>query len=177
MQVKRRRILNLFIILLLAIAMLSACGKRAMRPQKAVAQFAELVERGELGDLSLSIYYPGAYTLTPYPWSVDDIVQALSGDEIVITGSSLEEHRNVFGRLNADAVVQVERESYMDARLYYVFRKGSRNILEVTMWGQNRSIFVNGLEIKENAVFYDIVIPFLPQEAVEELQEYASRTL
>ena len=175
MKSKRRRILRLFILLLLAVATLSACGRKNTRAQKAVAQFAELVERGELGDLSLSIYYPGAYTLTPYPWSTDDIMQALSGDEIVITDSRLEEYVDVFRQLNADAVVQAEQESYLDARLYYVFSKGSRIVLEVAMWGQNRSIFVNGLEIKENAVFYDIVIPFLPQEAAGELREYLLR--
>jgi len=163
----------LAIIILIVIAVLGSCEDNNMRPQKALSQFSKMVEQGKIGDLSLTIYYIGPYTLTPYPYSIDDIICLTFDDEIVVViGSSLEEHIDVFRKLNNDAIVQVEQASYLDARIYYVFSKGTRKIFDVAMWGIDNSIFVNGVEIKENDIFYDIIIPFLPKDAIEELQEY-----
>ena len=63
--------------------------------------------------------------------------------------------------------------SPLDARIYYVFemRNGAR-LLEVAMWGEwTESIYVNGYEIKENKVFYDVISPFLSEEEKADLEQ------
>ena len=43
----------------------------------------------------------------------------------------------------------------------------------VCMWGKDeKSAFLNGVEINTNEIFYDILIPFLPEDAVEDLELY-----
>ena len=176
MNLKKRIIvfilLLLAIIFLLVIAVLDSCQESDMRSRKAVSQFAKLVEQGEMDSLSLKIYFMSPYTLTPYPYSIDDIIRATSEDEIIIIGSSLKEHIDVLKQLNNDRLVKVEQESYIDARVYYVFYKGTRKIFDVAMWGKDNSIFVNGFEIKEDDIFYDIIIPFLPEGAIDRLRDY-----
>jgi len=49
--------------------------------------------------------------------------------------------------------------------------KGQK-IFDVVMWGFNNSnsIFINGYEMKENEIFYDAIIPFLPEDLVKNLE-------
>ena len=58
--------------------------------------------------------------------------------------------------------------------MYYVLEsKKNGKLLEVAMWGENDdTIFVNGTEVKENDIFYDVIIPFLPEEEAKELKDY-----
>jgi hypothetical protein len=70
--------------------------------------------------------------------------------------------------INNAPLIPMERPLYVDARLYYVFRttKNSK-IFEVIMWGNNGCIIVNGKEVYDNDVFYDIVVPFMPEDAAK----------
>jgi len=52
--------------------------------------------------------------------------------------------------------------------------KGQK-IFDVTLWsGVDNSIIFNGLEVKENDIFYEIIKPYLPKYAVKELEIYLS---
>ena len=56
--------------------------------------------------------------------------------------------------------------------MYYVLEsKKNGKLIDVAMWGDEDNIFVNGFEVKENNIFYDVVIPFLPENEVKELAE------
>ena len=65
-------------------------------------------------------------------------------------------------------LIPVWKKSYLNARIYYVFETGEQGkILDVAMWGDNANIFVNEIEIKENDIFYDVLITFLPEDLIE----------
>ena len=38
-------------------------------------------------------------------------------------------------------------------------------------WGTG-SVFVNGAEVKHNRVFYEVVLPFLPENAVDTIERF-----
>jgi len=57
--------------------------------------------------------------------------------------------------------------------LFETKKKGK--ILDVVMWSCDGGIVVNGVEVKDNNIFYDVIIPFLPEEAVKDLEKYMGR--
>jgi hypothetical protein len=67
----------------------------------------------------------------------------------------------------------VKQKSLINARFYYLFETDKHDtVLEVAMWGDNKSIFVNGLEVRKNDIFYDVIIPFLPESVLNEFEAY-----
>ena len=63
----------------------------------------------------------------------------------------------------------------MNARLYYVFEVGdSEKLLEVVVSPDsldkiNGRVVVNGVEVKDNPIFYELIMPFLTEDAHNEL--------
>jgi hypothetical protein len=43
-------------------------------------------------------------------------------------------------------------------------------LASISMWGDNYSIYVNGFEVKSNDIYYEIAIPFLPENIVKYLE-------
>lgn len=105
------------------------------------------------------------HILTNHPLSVDDLINFNSVKKIVINGSDLEEHIDLFKQISNDDLIPVKKKSYLNARLYYMLEsKKNGKLFDVAMWGGgNNSIFINGFEVKENDIFYDVVKPFLPK--------------
>ena len=65
-----------------------------------------------------------------------------------------------------------KKSSYLDARLYYVFEtKKKGKIFDVAIWGIGGGIFINGFEVKDADIFYDVVIPFLPEESARKWEQ------
>ncbi len=165
-------ILGLLILLLITIS--TSCGGGDMRAEQALKYFSKQIEQGNLRDLRLRVYYVPPYIFTLYPRSVDDLIR--SQDYIVIDGTRLEEHIDLLKQMSNAALIPVEHETRIDARIYYVFEtKKGKKILDVAMWGDDNSIYVNGLEVKENTIFYDVLMPFLPEDEAKELKEYVSQ--
>lgn len=178
MSAKKSIILGSLIWILLAVAILASCGGDYMRSAKSLLQFSELIEQGKLNDISLTIYFMNPFTSTRRPLSIDDLINFNSVNKIAINGNLLEEHINLFNKVSDAALISVEKVSYLNARIYYVFETEKKGkIFDVAMWGgyDDNSIFVNGLEVKENDIFYDLIMPFLPKDAVKELEEYLGR--
>ena len=78
--------------------------------------------------------------------------------------------------INANLIpLKVTDISSLHARIYYVFEtEKNGNIFDVAIWGgyDEYSIFVNGLEVKVDDVFYDVIMPFLPEAVAEELKTF-----
>ncbi len=74
-------------------------------------------------------------------------------------------------------MIPVKDKSDIDGRIYYKFESEKEGkILDVAMWGEEtNSIFVNGFEVEGNDMFYDVIMPFLPEDAVKDLKAYLSR--
>ena len=107
------------------------------------------------------------------PVSVEMLIEGWHDSIIIIHGSSLEEHIDLLIQLCNTTLIPTDNESYINARIYCAFEtKEEGNIFDVAMWGGHNSIFVNGLEVKWNAIYCDVILPFLPEEPAQELREY-----
>lgn len=137
---------------------------------------SEAIKNENVENISLTIYYMSPFILTRQPLSVNDLINSSKAQKIVIEGDSLKEHIALFEQIENDDLIPVKDKSYIDARLYYVLEsKKNGELLDVSMWGgENNRIFVNGVEIIENDIFYDVVKPFLSKDAIKELENYVA---
>ena len=195
MNTKKNIFLVFPILILLSVIILSNCGRDNMQSEKASLNFSEIIEYGNLNDFSLTIYYMSPFKLTRFPLSVDDLVYGITAvnepprekndknglyeQKFVINGRRLEEYVDLLIQLSNTQLIPAEKESYLNARIYYVFETEKEGkIFDVAMWGgENNSIFVNGLEVEGKDVFYDIIMPFLSEDAAEELNNWRNRGL
>ena len=165
MKAKKRVFVGLFVFLLLAGAFLIIYGGSYIRANKAINDFSKYIEKGNFNDLILTIYYVSPYIFTPFPLSVEDLIR-YSEDKIVIEGSQLEQYIDLLNQVKSVSLKPVIKKTYMDARIYYVFETEKKGkLFDVTMFGLNDdSIFINGIEVKWEDIFYDIIVPFLPED-------------
>jgi len=166
MNSRKHVVFVLLILLFLASALLTGCGGTDMSAEKALDKFAKIIESGKLDDLSLTIYYVSPTLLTNMPLPAD----ALKGgkNKIVIDGSRLEEHIDLLSQINGDILVPIESGYPLDARLYFIFNNKNRKIFDVVIKGtSDGSMYVNGLEIEQNDIFYYLILPFLPEDVPE----------
>lgn len=116
-------------------------------------------------DLRLKIYFIWPGTLTRFPWSAEHLMTMEDVNTVVVESEELAKHSALLGKLNASAITPVDNDSYIDARLYYVFeRDNGRPILEVIVNGPNEAYFVNGYEVEPTPLIYEIITPFLSDE-------------
>jgi hypothetical protein len=168
-NIKYRIILGLLIFL--SVIPLTGCGGGAMRAEAALKNFSKQIERGNLDNLRLRIYYMNPSFLTMIPVSVEDLINAEDGGwvkKIVVDGNSLEEHIGLLKQVGNITLIPVKDKSDIDARIYYIFETNKSNkIFDVAMWGDYNSVFVNGFEVEANDIFYDLIIPFLPEDGAK----------
>lgn len=173
MILQKRVILGLLMLLLLAtVVLISLCAIR-MHSKKSSVEISKFIKQDDLRDLSLTIYYMSPFILTRKPISDTDLAGGLYEYKVTIPGRILGEHIDLLNKMIETDLEPVTKGSHLNARIYYVFEtKKDDKIFSVSMWGENNSMFVNGHEVKENKAFYDIIMPFLPENAVQELQTY-----
>lgn len=143
-------------------------------PQKILFNIPAMIENEDINDISLTIYYLDLHALLFYPVSsVEDLIQR-SDEKVVISGSDLEEHVDLFRKMSNEGFIPVwKKSSDLDLRVYYVLEsKKNGKLFDVAMWGDGGSIFVNGIEVKENKIFYDVIIPFLPEDVARDLEAF-----
>jgi len=72
----------------------------------------------------------------------------------------------LFKRMGATTLIPVLKKSpYLDAHIYYVFEtEENGKLFDVAMWGIYGGVYVNGVEVNDNAIFYDAIMPFLPDD-------------
>lgn len=170
---KKNIFAGFLILLLIVSALLMGFNKQLEKPT------INLIERSaneNFDDISLTIYYTNPFDRSRHAWSAEFLMGIVEKRKIVITGGALEEHIDLFKRISSDDVIPVRKKTYLNARLYYVLEsKRNGKLFDVAMWGgNNNSIFVNGFEVKENDIFYDVVKPFLPEDAVKDLENYVA---
>jgi len=194
MSIRKKIIIKFFILLLLTSAILTSCGGKHMDSTKTFNQFLELIEQERLNDVTLTIYYKNPFAFTRQPLSFDDLVYGITAvnepsrekndinglyeHKIVVDSNRLEEHIDLLNQMSSTTLIPVEKESYLNTRIYYVFEtEKNGKVFDVAMWGgdDEYSIFVNGVEVKVNDIFYDVIMPFLPKEVAGELERFIGR--
>lgn len=168
-----KKILSALLFLFLLLFLISFIYNIYIR--KTSLNFSKLIENENINDISLTIYYLSPDALMLYPVSsVEDLIQCCDR-KIVINGSSLEGHIDLFKQISNDDLKMVMRKSSdLDLRIYYLLesRKNGK-LFDVAMWGEKGdSIFVNEFEVKENDIFYDVIIPFLSEDEVKGLENF-----
>lgn len=122
-------------------------------------------------DMTLSIYYMNPYILTDIPMNINSLKEVCT-HKIIIDGSSFKDHltslKTDYIYLNKTII-----NSYLNCRVYYVFESKTKGkLLDVAMWTSGGNMLVNGQEVKSSDIFYNIIMPFLPEEAARDLQKY-----
>ncbi|MFZ7131885.1 MAG: hypothetical protein ACOWWR_05965 [Eubacteriales bacterium] len=145
-----------------------------MRTEKPLTCLSQ-IEQDNIRDISLTIYYIGPYSFTNYPYDADDIIMSHQY-KTVIDGTRLKGHIDLLKQMGNADLIPVEPDDFIDIRIYYVFEtKKGENIFDVSMWGDDRNMYVNRIEVEENDIFYDVLLLFLPDDAAEELESYLSK--
>ena len=168
MSNKKRIVLGLLILLLLASdAVFIVYDWNYKRP---MSSFAKIIERGDLNDLCLTIYYVNPKILS-IPWDVKNLISGYQY-KVVVTGSELEEQIDLLYQLSKVKLIPVIFKGKMDARIYYLLESTEKGkIIDVAMWDFNGYIHINGVAVKnDDDIFYRVIIPFLPEDAAKQLE-------
>lgn len=170
MNIKKYVIVGIVLLLVITGIAFVSCEGSSMR-----FNFDEIIDSEYIGDISLTIYYVSPWIFS-MPWSIDDVIRASGEQKIVISGNDLEEHLDLFRQINNYVLVPVRRNSsHPDIRIYYVLEsRQNGRLLDVAMWGRDGNMVVNGIEVREAAIFYDVVIPFLPEDIAELLTGFST---
>ena len=152
-----------------------------MTPEDALDYFVQQVREGNLRDYRLRIYYMNPMVMRSFSRqvrSVNDLTRRGYEYRVIISGEGLFQpwawDNALLNQINADALIPVENESTLTARIYYVFETNrGRKIFDVAMFGDdNWSVFVNGIEFELDEIFYDIIRPHLPLTAVQQMDRF-----
>ena len=164
----RQKTFKFFAVLLLAVVILFSSRACDMIFKKTPVSFYELIEKGNICNLSLTIYYASPFLFTFASWSIDELMESSRANKVVVDGGSLKEHVALLTQLGDTELVPVESKSHIDARMYYIFEnKLQRKTFEVAMWGSGWNVYVNGIEVQSTKILFDVVMPFLPEEAAK----------
>ncbi len=175
--------LPFIILLLIEVACIcSGCAsisakKPSAEPGNPAAELSEYVRQGKVDELSLTIHYMNPHLLTRMPVSEEYLIERWYEIKVTVSGELLEKHIDLVDQVAKAAFTPVKQESYVNARLYYVFEsKDHRKIFSVCMWSGDSKSIVNGIEVQNNDILYDVVMPFLPDDAAEELKTFMDTT-
>jgi len=166
----RKTIVLIFTMLTLFTSAFFIINRRNNMNSKKIFQ---LSEQERLDGLSLTIYYLSPWNFTFRALDVDDLVDGWFDYHVVVNDKSLEEHIDLLKRLSDVKLIPVEQGAPLNARLYYVFKNEKGNeIFSVAMWGwdENANMFVNRNEVKGDKIFYEVIFPFLPEDAIQDIQ-------
>ena len=158
------------LLVLLSLIILTGCGGNDMRTEKSLTRLSQ-IEQDNIRDISLTIYYMDPNIFTLFPYDVDDVIGAHEY-KLVINGARLKGHIDLLKQMGNADLIPVEPDDFMDVRIYYVFEnKKGENIFDVAMWGDLTNLYVNGIEVEENDIFYDVLLLFLPDDAAERVKK------
>jgi len=155
-----------------------------MYPPGLAPTFFEIAGGENFNDITLTIYYMDFFTLNPAPVRLEQLTggwrdnkgQLIGGwydHRIVVPGENLAENRDLIKQIVNAELVQVENGLFVNARLYYVFEHVAYGeLFSFLAFGSGDTMFVNGLEVEYNSIFFEAVLPFLPDDAFETIERY-----
>ena len=137
-----------------------------MNPTRSLERFSRIIESEGAEDIVLTIYYFSPFVFT-MPVSVEGIMEAPEFS-IIVESNQLSEQIDLLKQLS-NAEILPTSGGYIDARIYYKFETSSgRKLFDVVMRSPFDSLFINGREYEMNEVFFEVVMPFLPETAANQ---------
>ena len=135
--------------------------------QDALMNYSRIVEGDMPEDIRLTIYYIPPDTLTRIPVTPEQLKTFTFPSVTVITvgAEELKPYWENMKKVNASNLHVVEEKTYVNARLYYVLEIGeSLQLLDVVVNSTiHGGVFVNGVEVENHPVIYEIISPFLSE--------------
>lgn len=135
--------------------------------------YQEVMEEGIPDDLKLTIYYVDPSMLTRIPILTLEDLMGYSPKIIQVDAAELAIHSELFASLNAACLKSVEKGANTDSqiigflRLVYVLERGNGDVLLEVMATNlvyDDTVLVNGFEVENDPIFYDLIDPFLTEE-------------
>ena len=134
--------------------------------------YQEVMEEGIPDDLKLTIYYVDPQVNTQMP--IRTVEELASFSSIIEVGAEeLAAHRELFASLNAAHLKPVDGKENTEnsiigfLRLVYVLERGNGDVLLEVMATNlvyDDTVLVNGFEVENNPIFYELIDPFLTDE-------------
>ena len=159
-------------ILITAIMALSGCVTEDMSAEVALEYLVRQIESNNLYRYRLTMYYFNLATIpSPPPRNLEDVKQSGFTTRITVGGEWLSVgwwDYELIDRLNTINLTPLGNRDETPPLpiLHYVFETTrGRKIFDVTMFSRDGGVFINGLEVEWNDVFYDIIRWHLPIDA------------
>jgi len=103
---KRIGLLLLLVVVLIAVIAFSRYRWSYMNPERAVRNFSNRIERGNIDNLTLTIYYRDIRSTFHFPQSVADFIgREMYEHKIVIDANGLKEHVELLRQIDADSLI------------------------------------------------------------------------
>ena len=140
---------------------------------------SDAIAFGMTGDLTLTIYFRDPFMSTWIPISVEMLMDFGYDYRITVNTGILMDHRNLLLQIaNADLVpIETESSPEINTRIYYFFEYDGNVIFSFTE--TYAGMLINGNEYQwdddKHEIFYDVIMPFLPVDALNLLKEHLGR--
>ncbi len=92
-----------------------------------------------------------------------------STERYEVDGTQLTEHIEALRELNSVGLNPVEKPSSIHAILCYAFFWEDKPILQVAFYGNNHSMFIEGIEVDYDERFTDFLRPFVSEDIINEV--------
>lgn len=129
-----------------------------------------------LEHVTLELHYTDPCILRRNTWGVGQLRRSQSCDaHVTADAQTVMEHKDLIVQmLDTPVTVLDGQKSCLDAYIYVALRDDTGKMLfDVAMWGwEDGAVFVNGVPCKEEDVFYDVVLAFLPPDTALEFEEH-----
>jgi len=147
-----------------------------MRIKDVSPQFFELIEHGDFDDITLTIYSMSRFDFTTtLPVSIYHLINWWDDYKtvVIVSGEDLVEYHGLLKQIINAELIPIDREPLVCIRLYYVFEHSEYGeLFTFAGFGARWDMFVNGIEVEHNHVFYELALPFLPENLAGEIERF-----
>lgn len=157
----RAKIIGLFLFI---IFLMIGCNVATNQLQSTMRPYYEVVNSTLSEDFTLKIWFVDPEILTRKPLTEDELKKFDGVKEIVVESQRMREYIGVLRALSAAKLTPVTEDIGINARIYYEFSTNNEKVLGVTINQVHNGVFVNGIAVKDSAIFYDVIIPFLSKD-------------
>ncbi|MBE7020875.1 MAG: hypothetical protein E7411_05555 [Ruminococcaceae bacterium] len=131
------------------------------------SQRVENIQKEDIKELKLEIYYTDPYVFTRHPWSLEDLI-CCCDEKRIVEGDKLEEFIKKLSKIDSDSLSLVSERTYPNARIAYVLKNQKKEkLLEVILWAwgteKDDFVYVNGIPIQEERFFYNLIEDYIPE--------------
>jgi hypothetical protein len=171
MLLKKIVICGFIVLILLALIYLFVNKRNDTHLEEGMINFTESIEQGSLADINLTIYYTSPFMLSFDPVSIERLKDVVYTYKIVVDGYVLQEHVDLLRQIDYVRLTPVRNRRVDNARIYYIFENQiSGETYSVAIFIYGETMRVNGVNIAENPVLFEVLVPFLPESEREVIE-------